>query len=192
MQFSSAFTCTRHRPSYGATWLAGNCFSFWEKASVSEGRAPVSFRVQPEPWKSAIMIWSKSGGLGLRLPPLELKRPCITRGASLCCGVLVTGENITRVDLTEAVYKRAGLTRAEAADLVEQVIEGICSTLATGEMVKLSGFGTFTVGDKSARVGRNPKTGEEVPIAPRKSITFRPSPVLEEHVNGGTRKPRLA
>ncbi|WP_457093952.1 integration host factor subunit alpha [Microvirga sp. P5_D2] len=102
----------------------------------------------------------------------------------------MTGKTITRVDLNEAVYKCAGLTRAKAADLVEQVIEGICSTLATSEMVKLSGFGVFTVRDKMARIGRNPKTGAEAPIAPRKSITFRPSPVLEEHVNGGTKKPR--
>ncbi|WP_457092732.1 integration host factor subunit alpha [Microvirga sp. P5_D2] len=101
----------------------------------------------------------------------------------------MAGKNTTRADLTEAVYKNAGLSRTEAAGLVEHVIEGICSTLATGETVKLSGFGVFTVRDKMARMGRNPKTGEEVPITPRKSITFRPSLVLEEHVNGNTKKP---
>src|SRR4051794_21909877 len=74
-------------------------------------------------------------------------------------GKRMAGKSITRADLTEAVYKNAGLSRAEAAGLVEQVIEGICSTLATGETVKLSGFGIFTVRDKNARVGRNPKTG---------------------------------
>ena len=99
----------------------------------------------------------------------------------------MVSKNITRTDLTEAVYKCAALSWDEAADLVEQVIEGICSTLATGETVKLSGFGVFTVRDKAARVGRNPKTGEIAPIAPRKSITFRPSPVLQEHVNGSTK-----
>jgi integration host factor subunit alpha len=102
----------------------------------------------------------------------------------------MTGKNITRVDLTEAVYKSAGLTRAEAADLVAQVLDKICRTLAAGETVKLSGFGVFTVRDKVARIGRNPKTGEEAPIAPRKSITFRPSHVLEKHVDGGPARPR--
>jgi integration host factor subunit alpha len=99
----------------------------------------------------------------------------------------MAGKNITRADLTEAVYSSVGLTRAEAADLVEQVLEGICDTLATGETVKLSGFGIFTVRDKGARIGRNPKTGTEAPIAPRKSITFRPSPVLEAHVMAARR-----
>ena len=102
----------------------------------------------------------------------------------------MTGKSITRADLTEAVYKGAGLSRAEAADLVEQVIEGICSTLASGETVKLSGFGIFTVRDKGARPGRNPRTGAAVPIAPRRSITFRASPVLEEHVTNSTKKTR--
>jgi integration host factor subunit alpha len=104
----------------------------------------------------------------------------------------MTGKSITRADLTEAVYKSASLSRSEAADLVEQVIEGISSTLAAGETVKLSGFGAFTVRDKGARPGRNPKTGAEVPIAPRKSITFRPSPVLEVYVTDGTKKPHSA
>jgi integration host factor subunit alpha len=104
----------------------------------------------------------------------------------------MAGKSITRADLTEAVYKSAGLSRSEAADLVEQVIEGICSTLARGETVKLSGFGIFTARDKGARIGRNPKTGAEAPIAPRRSITFRASPVLGAHVADGTKNPRSA
>lgn len=97
--------------------------------------------------------------------------------------------SITRADLTAAVCKASGLARAEAAALVEQVIQGIGGTLASGETVKLYGFGIFTVRDKTARVGRNPQTGVEVPIAPRRSIIFRPSPVLDAHVNRRIREP---
>lgn len=120
------------------------------------------------------------------LPSLSSTRHYHFQGAGM------TGKSITRSDLTGAVYKSIGSSRAEAADLVEQVIEQICSTLAAGETVKLTGFGVFTVRNKAARVGRNPKTGAAAPIKPRKSITFRPSPVLGEQVNEGTRKPRPA
>jgi integration host factor subunit alpha len=91
--------------------------------------------------------------------------------------------SITRVDLTEAAYQQAPVTKEHAAELVHQVLEEICSTLEMGETVKLSSFGVFTVREKAKRVGRNPKTGIEVPIEPRRAITFTASPVLKERVN---------
>jgi integration host factor subunit alpha len=106
-------------------------------------------------------------------------------------GTIMTGKTITRVDLTEAVYDTVSLSRAEAADLVEQVIREMSAALASGESVKLSGFGAFTVRQKSSRVGRNPKTGVTVPIEPRRSLTFSSSPLLRTRVNGGTPEPRL-
>jgi integration host factor subunit alpha len=96
----------------------------------------------------------------------------------------MAGKTVTRADLAEAVYQKGSLSRAEAADLVEQVIRKLCDTLAVGETVKLSSFGVFTVRDKAKRVGRNPKTGVAVPIEPRQSLTFSASPVLKAHVNG--------
>jgi len=86
--------------------------------------------------------------------------------------------------LTDAVCKEVGLSRAESEVMVNQVIEEICSTLAAGESVKLSSFSIFTVREKGKRVGRNPKTGVEVPIEPRQSISFHASHVLKAHVNG--------
>ena len=97
----------------------------------------------------------------------------------------MAGKNITRMDLADAVYRDVGLSRAESAELVGQVLEEISASLAAGESVKLSGFGTFTVRNKAKRVGRNPKTGVEVPIEPRRVITFNASHVLEAHINGG-------
>lgn len=95
------------------------------------------------------------------------------------------GKSVTRADLAEAVYQSIGLSRAEASDLVEQVLREICDTLAKGKAIKLSGFGSFTVRDKAARVGRNPKTKEEVSIEPRRVLTFSPSSVLKAHINDG-------
>jgi integration host factor subunit alpha len=95
----------------------------------------------------------------------------------------VARKSITRVDLTEAVCQQAPVTKEHAAELVYQVLEEICSTLEMGEAVKLSSFGVFTVRNKSERVGRNPKTAIEVPIHPRRSITFTASPVLKAHMN---------
>jgi integration host factor subunit alpha len=103
----------------------------------------------------------------------------------------MTGRTITRADLTQAVYEKVGLSQAESARLVEQVIRGMSVTLVAGESVKLSGFGIFSVRQKSRRVGRNPKTNVEVPIEPRRSLTFSSSPVLRTCLNGGTPKPRL-
>ncbi len=102
----------------------------------------------------------------------------------------MTGETITRADLTQAVYEKVGLSQAESARLVEQVIREMSTTLVTGESVKLSGFGTFSVRQKGRRIGRNPKTNVEVPIAPCQSLTFAASPLLRTRVNGGTPEPR--
>jgi integration host factor subunit alpha len=95
------------------------------------------------------------------------------------------GENtLTRMDLSEAVFREVGLSRNESAQLVESLIQHISDALVAGEQVKISSFGTFSVRDKSARVGRNPKTGEEVPISPRRVLSFRPSHLLKERVAG--------
>src|SRR5216684_8723462 len=91
---------------------------------------------------------------------------------------------VTRAHLTETIYTQVGLSRNESADLLEVVLDRMCSALESGESVKISGFGTFSVRQKGRRIGRNPKTGVEVPILPRRVLTFRPSQVLKAHVNG--------
>lgn len=95
----------------------------------------------------------------------------------------MSGKTVTRADLTEAVYQEVGLSRNESAELVELVLEEIAQSLVTGEDVKISSFGSFLVRNKGERVGRNPKTGEEVPIGPRRVVVFRPSQVLKERVS---------
>lgn len=90
---------------------------------------------------------------------------------------------VTRSDLTEAVYQEVGLSRNESAQLVESVLREIVDTLAQGEAVKLSSFGTFSVVNKAQRIGRNPKTGEEVSIEPRRVLSFRASQVLKDRIN---------
>ncbi|MGF1463923.1 MAG: integration host factor subunit alpha [Maricaulaceae bacterium] len=95
----------------------------------------------------------------------------------------MTANTITRAQLTEAVIEEVGLSRQESADLVEAVLDVIADALADGEAVKLSAFGTFSVRDKGGRIGRNPKTGEEVPIEPRRVLVFKPSQVLKERVD---------
>ncbi|MCH7929062.1 MAG: integration host factor subunit alpha [Proteobacteria bacterium] len=92
-------------------------------------------------------------------------------------------KTVTRADLTEAVYQEVGLSRNESAQLVESVLEQISGTLASGESVKISSFGTFSVRRKAQRIGRNPKTGEEVPILPRRVLVFRASHVLKDRIN---------
>jgi integration host factor subunit alpha len=82
---------------------------------------------------------------------------------------------LTRADLSEAIHNEIGLSRAECASLVEDVLERVSAALASGDNVKISGFGTFILRNKRERVGRNPKTGVEVPIAPRRVLTFRAS-----------------
>ena len=91
---------------------------------------------------------------------------------------------MTRADLSEAVYQKVGLSRTESAALVELVLAEICDRLVQGETVKLSSFGSFVVRDKGQRVGRNPKTGVEVPIDPRRVMVFKPSNVLKARING--------
>jgi integration host factor subunit alpha len=96
----------------------------------------------------------------------------------------MTGGTITRADLSEAVYQEVGLSRNESAELVESVLNEISEALVRGEMVKLSSFGSFSVREKGERIGRNPKTGEEVPILPRRVLVFRASHVLKNRING--------
>ncbi|AJD52107.1 integration host factor subunit alpha [Thalassospira sp. MBR-102] len=90
---------------------------------------------------------------------------------------------ITRADLAEAVYQEVGLSRNESAQLLETVLDEISSALIKDEVVKISSFGSFSVRQKGQRIGRNPKTGEEVPILPRKVLVFRPSQVLKARIN---------
>lgn len=92
------------------------------------------------------------------------------------------GKTVTRADLSEAVYQQVGLSHAESALLVEAVLDMIGQALVAGENVKISSFGTFVVRQKGGRIGRNPKTGEEVPIDPRKTLTFRASQVLRDRI----------
>ena len=98
----------------------------------------------------------------------------------------MAGDTITRAQLSEAVYEEVGLSRNESADLVEAVLEEMASSLTVGETVKISSFGSFSIRQKSQRMGRNPKTGEEVPILPRKVIIFKPSHVLKNRINPKT------
>ncbi|WOI54803.1 integration host factor subunit alpha [Parvularcula sp. LCG005] len=93
----------------------------------------------------------------------------------------------TRADLTDAVYQAVGLSRHESGQLVESVLNTIAQRLEQGETVKLSSFGTFQVRSKNERIGRNPKTGEEVAITPRRVLTFRASHVLKERINESMR-----
>ena len=95
----------------------------------------------------------------------------------------MSGKTVTRADLIEAVYQEVGLSRNEYADLVVTVLDEIAASLTNGENVKISSFGSFIVRDKGGRVGRNPKTGEEVPIEPRRVLVFRPSQVLKDRVS---------
>ena len=94
------------------------------------------------------------------------------------------GQTVTRADLSEAVYQEVGLSRNESADLVESVLNEVSEALVRGEMVKISSFGSFAVRQKGKRIGRNPKTGEEVPILPRRVLVFRASHVLKNRING--------
>jgi len=98
----------------------------------------------------------------------------------------MANRTITRADLAESVYKEVGLSRNESADLVEAVLEEISKSLIEGDHVKISSFGSFTIREKGQRMGRNPKTGVEVPILPRKVLVFRASHVLKDSINGKT------
>lgn len=95
----------------------------------------------------------------------------------------MAGKTITRAQLSEAVYQEVGLSRNESAELLETVLSYITESLIKQETVKISSFGSFSVRQKGQRIGRNPKTGEEVPILPRKVLVFRPSQVLKKRIN---------
>ncbi|MCT6871978.1 MAG: integration host factor subunit alpha [Bartonella sp.] len=94
----------------------------------------------------------------------------------------MSGKTVTRADLADAVCRKVGLSRTESASLVEMILNEVCDAIVKGETVKLSSFATFHVRDKSERVGRNPKTGEEVPILPRRVMTFKASNVLKQRI----------
>lgn len=99
----------------------------------------------------------------------------------------MSGKTLTRMDLSEAVFREVGLSRNDSAALVESVLAHMSDALVAGETVKISSFGTFTVRDKAARVGRNPKTGEEAPIPARRVLSFRPSHLMKERVAAGNK-----
>ena len=99
----------------------------------------------------------------------------------------MTRQTITRSQLSEAVYQEIGLSRNESSDLLETILSKISETLAQGESVKISSFGSFSVRSKGQRIGRNPKTGEEVPINPRRVLTFRPSHLMKDRVAEGNK-----
>ena len=92
---------------------------------------------------------------------------------------------LTRADLADTVHRKLGLSRAESANVVERVLHHMCHALSKGANVKVSGFGTFILRDKGQRIGRNPKTGIEVPIAPRRVMTFRASQIMRDEIAKG-------
>jgi len=99
----------------------------------------------------------------------------------------MSDNTLTRMDLSEAVFREVGLSRNDSAQLVESVLQHMSDALVRGEQVKISSFGTFSVREKAARDGRNPKTGQEVPINPRRVLTFRPSHLMKERVAEGNK-----
>jgi integration host factor subunit alpha len=107
---------------------------------------------------------------------------CKTRGGKM------SENTLTRMDLSEAVFREVGLSRNESAQLVESVLQHMSDALVGGQTVKISSFGTFSVRAKTARIGRNPKTGDEVPISPRTVLTFRPSHLMKDRVAAGKKR----
>jgi integration host factor subunit alpha len=101
-------------------------------------------------------------------------------------------KTLTRADLAEALVEKVGLPRNESQELVELVLREISNALVNGETVKLSSFGSFGIREKGERIGRNPKTGEEVPITPRRVLVFRPSNIMKERINAGLSQSRSA
>jgi integration host factor subunit alpha len=93
---------------------------------------------------------------------------------------------LTRADLSEALHQQVGLSRADSSKLVEQILAHMCEALSHGDNVKISGFGSFILRDKGERIGRNPKKGVEVPIAPRRVLTFRASQMMRERIAAGS------
>ena len=100
----------------------------------------------------------------------------------------MSNKTLTRADLIEAVYNEIGLSRVESSEIVEAVLDEVSTALVAGDEVKLSSFGTFSVRQKSGRIGRNPKTGEEVPITPRRVLSFRASHVMKDRINEAFKK----
>ncbi|HMA49437.1 MAG TPA: integration host factor subunit alpha [Magnetospirillaceae bacterium] len=100
----------------------------------------------------------------------------------------MTEQTVTRAQLSDAVYQEVGLSRNESADLLELVLDEMVAALTRGESVKISSFGSFSIRAKGTRVGRNPKTGEEVPILPRRVLVFRASQLLKSKINDGLAK----
>ena len=97
-------------------------------------------------------------------------------------------QTVTRAQLSDAVYQEVGLSRNESADLLELVLNEMVAALTRGESVKISSFGSFSIRSKGTRIGRNPKTGEEVPISPRRVLVFRASQLLKSKINDGLTK----
>ncbi len=102
------------------------------------------------------------------------------------------GKTLTRADLADAVVRKIGLPRNESQDLVERVLGEISTTLSSSEGVKLSSFGSFGVREKGQRIGRNPKTGQEVPITPRRVLVFRASNIMKSRINVGLARRKAA
>ena len=102
------------------------------------------------------------------------------------------GKTLTRADLAESVVRKVGLPRNESQELVELVLSEVSATLARGEHVKLSSFGSFGIRQKGQRIGRNPKTGKEVPITPRRVLVFRPSTIMKDRINSGLLRRKAA
>lgn len=98
---------------------------------------------------------------------------------------MTSAGTLTRADLSEALHHQVGLSRADSSKLVEDILSHMCDSLSKGENVKISGFGTFVLRDKGERIGRNPKTGIEVPIAPRRVLTFRASQMMRDRIVEG-------
>jgi len=126
--------------------------------------------------------------LNALLQPLDIDSEIVTPLSSFQNKGDSMSKTLTRMDLSEAVFREVGLSRNESADLVESVLGHMSDALVKGEQVKISSFGTFSVRSKSARVGRNPKTGEEVPIHPRRVLTFRPSHLMKDRVADGNKR----
>ena len=104
----------------------------------------------------------------------------------------MSGKTLTRADLAEAVFQKVGLPRNESAEIVELVLREIVSSLERGKTVKLSSFGSFDIRDKGQRIGRNPKTGQEVPITPRRVLVFRASNIMKQRINDALSRRKAA
>ena len=91
---------------------------------------------------------------------------------------------MTRADIAESIHRKIGLSRAESSNLVESILRHMCGALSGGDNVKITSFGTFILREKGERIGRNPKTGVEVPITPRRVLTFRASQSTRERIAG--------